>query len=58
MHYITIKNRHTYFARRRRRYPYPNEAEPGYFAGRLLDSITALVTGMGAFTLLMYFLTF
>lgn len=52
----TTKKHHTYFARRSRRYP--NEADPGYFAGRLLDGITALVTGMGCVTLLMYFLTF
>lgn len=54
----TTNRRHTYFARRRRRYPYPNEAEPGYFMGRLLDGITALVTSVGIVTLLMYFLTF
>ncbi len=51
-------NRQTYSTRRSRRYPYPNEAAPSYFTGRLLDGITALVTGMGAVTLLMYFLTF
>ena len=50
--------RHTYSTRRSRRYPYPNEAEPSYFIGRLLDGITAMVTCMGAVTLLMYFLTF
>lgn len=51
-------NRQTYSARRIRRYSYPNEADPGYFAGRLLDGITALVSGIGTVTLLMYFLTF
>lgn len=40
-----------------RRYAYPNAAEPGYFAGKLLDGITAAVTCMGTVTLLMYFLT-
>ena len=52
------KKRQTYSAHRIHRYSYPNEAEPGYFAGRLLDGITALVTCMGFVTLLMYFLTF
>ena len=39
-----------------RRYAYPNAAEPTYFAGKLLDGITAAVTCMGTVTLLMYFL--
>ena len=56
---MTYNNhRQTSSTRRIRRYSYPNEAEPGYFAGRLLDGITALVTGIGTVTLLMYFLTF
>lgn len=40
-----------------RRYAYPNAAEPTYFAGKLLDGITAAVTCMGTVTLLIYFLT-
>lgn len=52
------KKHHNYSTRPIRRYSYPNAAEPGYFAGRLLDGITAIVTGMGCVTLLMYFLTF
>lgn len=52
------KKHQTYSARPIRRYSYPNAAEPGYFAGRLLDGITALVTCMGCATLLMYLLTF
>ena len=40
-----------------RRYDYPNEAEPSYFAGKLLVGITAAVTCMGTVTLLLYFLT-
>lgn len=52
------KKHYNYSARRIRRYSYPNAAEPGYFAGRLLDGITAAVTAMGTVTLLMYFLTF
>lgn len=51
-------NRQKYSARPIRRYTYPNEAEPGYFSGRLLDGITAMVTCIGTITLLMYFLTF
>jgi hypothetical protein len=53
-----IHKQHNYSARRIRRYSYPNAAEPGYFLGKLLDGITALVTGMGAVTLIVYFLTF
>ncbi len=52
------KKRQTYSSHRIRSYTYPNEAEPGYFAGRILDGITAIVTGMGTVTLLLYFLTF
>jgi len=51
------KKRQDYFARPIRSYSYPNEADPGYFAGRLLDGITAVVTSMGTVTLLMYLLT-
>lgn len=52
------KKRYNYSFHRIRRYSYPNAAEPGYFAGRLLDGITAVVSVMGTVTLLMYFLTF
>lgn len=51
------KRHHSYSARRCRRYAYPNEADPSYFAGKLLDGITALVTGMGTITLLFYLVT-
>lgn len=51
-------DRRYYSTRRSRRYSYPNEADPSYFTGKLLDGITAAVTGMGAVTLLMYMLTF
>lgn len=57
MRHSNTNHRYNYSVRRGRRYPYPNEAEPGYFAGRILDGLTALVTGMGAITLLVYFLT-
>ena len=53
-----IYTTYNYFTRRNRRYPHPNEAEPDYFIGKLLDGITAVVTGLGSITLLMYFLTF
>jgi hypothetical protein len=45
-----------YFARPVCHYAHPNAAEPGYFAGKLLDGITAAVTCMGTVTVLMYFL--
>lgn len=56
MTYTKMKKQQKYFTQRSRRYP--NEADPSYFIGRLLDGVTAVVTGMGALTLLMYFLTF
>ena len=46
-----------YSSRPVKHYAYPNAAEPSYFAGKLLDWITAAVTCMGTVTLLMYFLT-
>ena len=46
-----------YSSRPLRRYAYPNAAEPSYFAGKLLDALTAAVTCMGTVTMLMYFLT-
>ena len=49
---------YTYSARLDCRDPYPNEAEPSYFAGKMLDGITAVVTCLGTVTLLMYLLTF
>ena len=54
----TMYRTHRYFPRRRRRYPYPNEAEPGYFAGKILDTITAAITCMGTITLFVYLATF
>lgn len=50
------KRRHPYSARRRWHYAYPNAAEPGYFAGKLLDGLTALVTGMGTVTVMIFLL--
>jgi len=48
---------HTYSARRPRRYNYPNEAQPGYFTGKLLDAVTAAVSCMGTVTLFLYLAT-
>ena len=53
---INMTRTHSYSTRRSRRYPYPNEADPSYFTERLLDGITAVVTGMGTVTLLLYLL--
>ena len=56
---MTYSNhRQTYIARAKHRYTYPNAAEPGYFKDRFLDGITAVASGIGIVTLLMYFLTF
>jgi len=49
---------HTYSTRRSRRYNYPNEAEPSYFTGKLLDALTAIVSSMGTVTLFLYLATF
>lgn len=45
---------HSYSARHSHRYAYPNAADSSYFAEKLLDGVTALVTGMGAVTVLLY----
>lgn len=52
-----IKKRHSYSARSCHRYAYPNAADASYFAGKILDGITAVVTGMGTITLLFYLAT-
>lgn len=48
----------TYSARRCHRYAYPNQADPGYFAGKLLDGVTAVATGLGTVTLLLFLIFF
>lgn len=53
---ITVTNR-DYFARPLRSYPFPNAAEPGYFANRLLDGLTIFATCIGVITLFFYFAT-
>ena len=49
-------NRH-YSARPVKSYPYPNAAEPGYFADRLLAGITALAICVGVVTVLFFLAT-
>lgn len=49
-------NRH-YSARPNRSYPYPNAAEPGYFAERILDGLTALAICVGVVTVLFFLAT-
>ena len=53
----TNKRRHPYSARRNHRYAYPNAADSSYFYEKILDGITAVVTGMGTITLLFYLAT-
>ena len=53
---ITVQNRN-YFAHAIRSYPYPNAAEPGYFANRLLDQITAVATIVGVITIFFFLAT-
>ena len=53
----TMTGTKAYSARRCRRYEYPNEADPGYFAGKLLDAVTAAVTSLGTVTLFLYLIT-
>ena len=40
-----------------RRYAYPGAAEPRYFLEKLLDGLTALVTGIGAVTVFIFLIT-
>lgn len=46
--------RRSYSARRSHRYAYPNAADSSYFAEKLLDGVTAVVTSMGTITVLLY----
>lgn len=56
---MTYNNhRQTYSARRSQAYSYPNAAEPSYLKNRLLDGLTAVFSGVGIVTLLMFLLTF
>ena len=50
--------RHRYpYTRPVRRYTYPNAAEQGYFAEKLLNGITAVVSCMGIITILFFLIT-
>ena len=49
-------NRH-YSARPIRSYPYPNAAEPGYFAEKILDGLTALAIIVGVVTVFFFLAT-
>lgn len=53
----TIANNRNYSARPIRSYPYPNAAEPGYFAERILDGLTALAICIGVVTVLFFLAT-
>lgn len=53
----TVATNRNYSARPLRSYPYPNAAEPGYFADRLLDGITAMAICIGVVTVLFYLAT-
>ena len=44
------KRAYTYSNRRSRRYPYPNEAEPAYFLGRIKEGLLAAVTTFATVT--------
>lgn len=52
-----IASNRNYFARPLRSYPYPNAAEPGYFANRILDGLTILATCIGVVTLFFFLAT-
>ena len=53
---INTQNR-DYFAHAIRSYPFPNAAEPGYFANRLLDQITAMATIVGVIVIFFFLAT-
>lgn len=52
-----IKPLQSYSAPAVRRYAYPGAAEPRYFAEKLNEGITALLTGMGAVTVFVLLIT-
>lgn len=39
------------------RRPYPNAADPTYFLNKLVDSILAVVTGMGTISIMLFLVT-
>ena len=36
---------------------YPNEANPSYFSGKLLDAVTSAITGMGVIAIIFFLFT-
>ena len=53
----TVAAKHNYSARPLKSYPYPNAAEPGYFANRILDGLTILATCIGVVTVFFFLAT-
>ena len=53
----TITANRNYSSRPVQSYPYPNAAEPGYFADKILDGITALAIVVGVVTVLFFLAT-
>ena len=53
----TIASCRNYYARPLKNYPYPNAAEPGYFANRILDGLTILATCIGVVTIFFFLAT-
>lgn len=39
------------------RRPYPNAADPSYFLNKLVDSMLAVVTGMGTISIMLFLVT-
>lgn len=55
---MKIRNsRHHPIRRYHRRRVYPNAADTGYFAGKLLDTVTAVVSGAGFMTAMFFLIT-
>lgn len=52
----TNRRRYPYY-RSHRSYTYPNEADRSYFAEKLLDGATAVITSMGIVTILIFLIT-
>ena len=44
------KRAYTYSNRRSRRYPYPNEADPSYFLGKIKEGLLAVVSTFATVT--------
>lgn len=46
-----------YSTRPLKSYPFPNAADPGYFANKLLDGLTVLASCIGVVTVFFYLAT-